>query len=53
VTSYAVIARDIRRERAAQQKMAHVQRLESLGVLAGGIAHDFKYFGYISASFCR
>jgi len=28
-------------KRLAQEKIAHVQRLESLGVMAGSIAHDF------------
>ncbi|MDQ6955883.1 MAG: hypothetical protein Q9M21_01680, partial [Mariprofundaceae bacterium] len=40
--SYSIIAHDIREELVRQEKMEHTQRLESLGVLAGGIAHDFK-----------
>ncbi|WP_018294383.1 PAS domain S-box protein [Mariprofundus ferrooxydans] len=36
-----------------ENKMTHVQRLESLGILAGGIAHDFKQFGYIREIACR
>ena len=37
----------------SEEMFLHAQKMEAIGTLVGGIAHDFKYFGYISASFCR
>jgi len=36
------IARDISERKQFEQRMAQTQKLESLGVLAGGLAHDFN-----------
>lgn len=36
------IARDISEERKTQEQLIHAQRMEDIGILAGGIAHDFR-----------
>ena len=36
------IARDITEQKKLQQQLLHTQKLESIGVLAGGVAHDFN-----------
>jgi PAS domain S-box-containing protein len=42
VSNHVIVARDATRDRALQAQVENVQRLEGLGVLAGGIAHDLN-----------
>jgi two-component system, cell cycle sensor histidine kinase and response regulator CckA len=39
---YAVITRDVSERRGMVSRLARVERLESIGLLAGGIAHDLN-----------
>lgn len=41
VTNYAVIELDVTEEKAMQKALERKRRMEALGMLAGGIAHDF------------
>lgn len=42
VVSIVATIRDVTEQKAEQEVMWHTQKMESLGILAGGVAHDFN-----------
>ncbi|HFC31033.1 MAG TPA: PAS domain S-box protein, partial [Oceanospirillales bacterium] len=42
VIGYVLVFRDVTEEYLLNQKLAHSEKLQSIGQLAGGIAHDFN-----------
>ncbi len=42
ITHFAAVFEDISDRRRLEQALLHAQKLESLGTLAGGVAHDFN-----------
>ena len=53
LVGYLLMAKDMTEHLQLEEQFRQSQKMESLGTLVGGIAHDFKQFGYISAIACR
>jgi PAS domain S-box-containing protein len=42
IVNYVSIKRDVTQEIALAEQLRHAQRIEAIGLLAGGVAHDFN-----------
>ena len=42
IVNYMSIKRDVTQEIALAEQLRHAQRIEAIGILAGGVAHDFN-----------
>jgi PAS domain S-box-containing protein len=47
VVSFVTVARDVTEEKRLREQLRHSQKLEAVGTLAGGVAHDFNLLAVI------
>ena len=53
VISYVAVKRDVTKESMLQKELLHAQKMEALGTLAGGIAHDLNNVLQIIFGYCQ
>jgi PAS domain S-box-containing protein len=41
-TGFIIVARDMTKNREAEEQLRHAQKMQTIGHLAGGVAHDFN-----------
>ena len=53
ITHYVGVKRDITDEITLEQRMRQSHKMEALGMLAGGLAHDFNNILYAIMGYCQ
>ncbi len=53
ITHYVGVKRDITNEITLEQRMRQSHKMEALGMLAGGLAHDFNNILYAIMGYCQ
>jgi PAS domain S-box-containing protein len=53
ITHYVAVKRDITHEVELEQRLRQSQKMEAIGTLAGGLAHDFNNILYALLGYCQ
>jgi len=53
ITHYVALKKDVTRELELEERLLHSQKMEAIGTLAGGLAHDFNNILYALMGYCQ